>query len=216
MRNSAFDLSGALSVSKLRLRRHLQMALWYAAVVSEPLTRDADKTVNRFLVQKDAPAKAQNQSSLAVHNRQGNLGTSDAPSSCAFDILEKKNAFELITDVPGFSPSDISVELEDGVLTVSTHKQHQQLHEEVHENKEGPQEEEQEKRDMQPVDEVNILLRERQRKLFSCAFKLPDNADPQGITASLDNGVLTVRIAKLPEPAVPGPRRIQVKTAAAA
>ena len=36
-----------------------------------------------------------------------------------FDILEHDDRYELVTNAPGFGASDISVDLKDGVLTIS-------------------------------------------------------------------------------------------------
>lgn len=38
---------------------------------------------------------------------------------CLQDIIETKDAFELHCDAPGFSPADISVEMAEGMLTIS-------------------------------------------------------------------------------------------------
>jgi HSP20 family protein len=55
------------------------------------------------------------------------------------------------------------------------------------------------------------VLRRRTRRLgrFDYRVTLPGEADPEGIDASLDDGVLTVRV---PKPERAQPRRIEVKS----
>eukprot|EP00879_Flechtneria_rotunda_P002396 GHRR01002592.1.p1 GENE.GHRR01002592.1~~GHRR01002592.1.p1 ORF type:complete len:151 (+),score=40.95 GHRR01002592.1:548-1000(+) len=50
------------------------------------------------------------------------------------DIVETKDAFELHADAPGFTPQDIDVKMQDGVLTISgkrTEEKHEEQGEKV-------------------------------------------------------------------------------------
>jgi HSP20 family protein len=51
---------------------------------------------------------------------------------------------------------------------------------------------------------------ERAAFSFSRAFELPPNARAEGISASMDKGVLTVTVPKRDPPAKPEPKRIAV------
>ncbi|KAG2450400.1 hypothetical protein HYH02_004903 [Chlamydomonas schloesseri] len=59
-----------------------------------------------------------------------------------------------------------------------------------------------------------LLRRERTAYSFSRAFSLPENANPDGITASMDKGVLVVTVPKRPRDSStskpPAPKRIAV------
>eukprot|EP00798_Chlamydomonas_sp_ICE-L_P025345 gene25345-11004_t len=55
-----------------------------------------------------------------------------------------------------------------------------------------------------------VIRSERKSYQFSRTFTLPETANPDAITASMDKGVLTVSIGKRPEPAKPEPKRIPV------
>lgn len=107
----------------------------------------------------------------------------------AFDIVEKPDAFELLADAPGFKPENINVQLDNNMLTVKG--QWQAEHKEEREGK--------------------VWRSERTTRSFSRAFSLPANTKPEEITASLDKGVLMVRVPKAPEESKPQPKRITVQ-----
>jgi HSP20 family protein len=113
------------------------------------------------------------------------------PSSAGghpMDIVETKDAFQLHADAPGFSPEDISVEMNEGVLTVSGKRKEEKVDE-----KEG-----------------KVVRRERHFSQFTRSFTLPDNIKQEGITAALDKGVLTVSVPKTEPAPKPEPKRITV------
>lgn len=100
------------------------------------------------------------------------------------DIKEESGQFVLYADIPGVNPEDIEVQMDKGMLTIK-----------------GERREE-------AVTETESFSRiERRHGSFHRRFALPDSADPEGITASGQNGVLQIVIPKRPETT---PRRIQV------
>eukprot|EP00879_Flechtneria_rotunda_P012913 GHRR01013486.1.p4 GENE.GHRR01013486.1~~GHRR01013486.1.p4 ORF type:complete len:110 (+),score=39.93 GHRR01013486.1:548-877(+) len=107
------------------------------------------------------------------------------------DIVETKDAFELHADAPGFTPQDIDVKMQDGVLTISG-KRTEEKHEEQGEK---------------------VVRRERHFTTFTRSFTLPDNIKEEGITASLDKGVLRVMVPKVEPAPKPEPKRITVSGA---
>ena len=52
------------------------------------------------------------------------------------------------------------------------------------------------------------LIKERRHTSFERSFSLPDGLDESAISAAFENGILTVRLPKLPEEK---PRHIEVK-----
>lgn len=117
------------------------------------------------------------------------LSTPSTRSLHPFDVIETDKAYELHADAPGLTPEEITVELHEGILTVSgEHKT---------ENK--------------TKDETGKVWRqERTFTKFSRQFTLPQNAIPDQVSAKLDKGVLTVVIAKRPEEEKPAPQKIHV------
>ena len=102
----------------------------------------------------------------------------------AMDLLETDEQFVLRADLPGMTESDVNIELEDNVLTVSGERKSE--HES---NGEG------------------FHRVERLFGSFSRSLTLPRGVDPAAVTAQFDRGVLEVRI---PKPEERKPRRIEI------
>ena len=105
------------------------------------------------------------------------------------DLVEAEDHFVLKADLPGLDESDVSIEVQDGTLTISGERQ---------------AEHEQSERGWYRI--------ERSFGSFSRSLTLPDRVDPDGIAASFDRGVLEVRI---PKPEEHKPRRVQIKAGGA-
>ena len=105
----------------------------------------------------------------------------------AMDLLETDDHFVLRADLPGMTESDVNIEVEDNVLTVSGERKAE--HEE---NREG------------------FYRVERAFGAFSRSLTLPKGINADAVSASFDKGVLEVRI---PKPEERKPRRITIGTA---
>jgi HSP20 family protein len=104
------------------------------------------------------------------------------------DLVEAEDHFVLKADLPGLDESDVSIEVQDGTLTIS-----------------GERKAEHEAR------ERGWYRIERSFGSFSRSLTLPDRVDPDGISARFDRGVLEVRI---PKPEEHKPRRVEIKAGA--
>ncbi len=102
----------------------------------------------------------------------------------AMDLVETIDDFVLRADLPGLSEKDVSIELEDNVLTISGERKAE--HEE---RKEGS------------------YRVERSFGSFSRSLTLPDGVDPEAVTANFDHGVLEVRV---PKPEAKKPRKVEI------
>ena len=102
------------------------------------------------------------------------------------DIKEEPGRFVLFADIPGVDPEQIEVQMEKGILTIKG-----------------------ERSDVATAEHESFSRIERPHGSFHRRFALPDSADPDGIEASGQNGVLQITIPKRPETT---PRRIQVGT----
>ena len=105
--------------------------------------------------------------------------------SPAFAVKETTDSFVLKADIPGVEEKDLDVSVHNGVLTVSGHRA-------AEERRDGE----------------SYALYERQFGSFSRSFSLPDMADGERIEAKLENGVLTLTVAKKAEAK---PRKISIK-----
>jgi HSP20 family protein len=102
----------------------------------------------------------------------------------AMDLVEADDHFVLKADLPGLTDDDVTIEVQDGTLTVS-----------------GERKSEHETR------EKGWYRLERSFGRFSRSLTLPEGVDADKIDASFDKGVLEVRI---PKPEERKPRRISI------
>ncbi|MHB1810474.1 MAG: Hsp20/alpha crystallin family protein [Solirubrobacteraceae bacterium] len=106
----------------------------------------------------------------------------------AVDLVEEDDHYVLHADLPGVKPEDVSVELQDDVLTISG-------------NREASSRSEQN----------GVHRRERAHGAFSRTLTLPAGIDPDSIAASFEQGVLEVRI---PKPQEQKPHRVSIQVGA--
>lgn len=91
------------------------------------------------------------------------------------NVIENSNEYRVELAAPGFDKDDFSVEIDDkGVLTISA---------------EEDEEEEEE-------DEEGYTRREFSCNTFSRSFNLPEDANPDKISAGYDCGILSVTLPK--------------------
>lgn len=102
----------------------------------------------------------------------------------AMDLVETADAYVLRADLPGVAEADVSVQLEDGLLTVAG------------------------QRESTTKDEREGYMRlERSTGSFQRSLRLPDGVDAGAVTASFDQGVLEVRV---PKPEQIKPQKVEI------
>lgn len=90
------------------------------------------------------------------------------------DIMEEENSILVFAEIPGMEKSEIKISLnEDRMLTLKGDKKHDK-------SQEGK----------------SFIRNERAFGNFTRSFVLPDNIDPEGISANFKNGVLEINIPK--------------------
>jgi HSP20 family protein len=102
----------------------------------------------------------------------------------AMDLVETEEAFVLTADLPGLSESDVKIEVEGNVLTVSGERTSE------HEDR-----------------KTGYYRVERSYGSFRRSLTLPDGVDPGVVKATFDKGVLEVTV---PKPAQQAPRKVQI------
>jgi HSP20 family protein len=107
----------------------------------------------------------------------------------AVDVAEKDAAFEITAELPGMKEKDIEVALSNGGLLIRGEKK---------------AEKEEKKKD--------YYLHERNYGSFERYFSLPDGVAADQISASFENGILTVTLPKTKE-AKASERKIPIKAA---
>lgn len=102
------------------------------------------------------------------------------------DIFDEGGALVLKADLPGLEKEDITLEIKDGVLTLTG-----------------------EKKRAETVDRSKYYRFERTHGRFTRRFQIPANSDISKVTARYESGVLEVRIPKA-EPEVKHARKISI------
>jgi len=97
----------------------------------------------------------------------------------AVDVRETEKAYVLDMELPGYDEKDIDIHVDGNSLSIASKQ----------EDAKAATEEEQ----------GAWLIKERRINPFSRSFKMPENADPEGISADFKNGVLRLEIKKRPE-----------------
>ena len=106
------------------------------------------------------------------------------------DVKETEDAYEVDVDLPGFKKDEISLELNNGYLTISTEKSL----EKDRENKKG-----------------KMLRQERYSGVMQRSFFVGEHLTEEDIKASYENGVLHVMIPKKEARKVPEKKTILIE-----
>ncbi len=101
------------------------------------------------------------------------------------DIKEDEKEYSITAEVPGYTKEEVNIEVNNGILTISS------------EHKEEKEEK-----------EKDYIYRERSERSFRRAIKVPESIKAEEMTATLDNGLLTLHI---PKKELPAPRKIEIK-----
>jgi HSP20 family molecular chaperone IbpA len=119
--------------------------------------------------------------------RQKKLRDHNLPTGMRVDVVERKNDYQVIADLPGCDMNDVDIEVKDGMLHISASRQ--QRHEERN-------------------DYSHHI--ERAYGLLKRSVAIPTSAIADAAEASFDNGVLTIQFAKHPD-AITSPKKLEVK-----
>ena len=102
----------------------------------------------------------------------------------AMDIFEAGEHYVVKADLPGMTEADVTIEIEDNVLTISGERKAQL-----------------------EAQHAGFYRVERTSGSFSRALALPEGLDPESVTATFANGVLEVRF---PKPVQAAAHRVQI------
>ena len=111
-----------------------------------------------------------------------------AISGPAIEFKDKGSEYEMIAEVPGLKTDDIELKVSNGVLRLSG-----------------------ERKDSREGKENGFLFSERHYGRFDRAIKLPKGVDPDKISASAQDGILSVHMPKTKE-AVAEEKKIPIST----
>ncbi len=108
----------------------------------------------------------------------------------ALDIVEKRDAYLVVAELPGVSQNDVELSFEQNVLTIRGQKSSL-----LDPSKDG---------------ELRVYTSERVAGAFERAIRLPEFVDSEKIGAELRDGLLTITI---PKATAAQPRKIEIKPA---
>jgi HSP20 family protein len=101
------------------------------------------------------------------------------------NLVEKGEAYYLDAETPGMKQKDVSIEFQDGILTLKgRHEQSSQ------------------------TDKNNYRMREFSKQSFSRSFRVSDQIDSGKVVARMDQGILSIT---LPKKEQAKPKKIEIK-----
>ena len=133
--------------------------------------RSLQGTLDRFFTDFDRP----------LTRSDGNVA--ERSWNPSVDVFETAEELVFTAEFPGFEKDDLSISVDDGLLTIAT------------------------EREFKEDDSRDYLRVERRYGRFERSFRLPTTVDPDRISANLKNGILTVVLPKKEEAR---PRQIPV------
>ena len=117
-------------------------------------------------------------------NQDWNLKTPSSTTLPAVNIKDLDAQFEIELAVPGMKKSDFEIEVEDGLLSISSSLEEEQV-----------------------TEKGKFTRREFSYNSFKRTFTIPDSVDPSSIEAQYSDGVLQLRLPKRKE-ALPQPKKL--------
>ena len=90
------------------------------------------------------------------------------------DIIDYKNKIEINSEIPGLTKKDITIEIKDGVLSITGKKSDR----------------------IDKTDKGTYLYRELKHSSFRRSFTLGDNIKTEDIKAKFENGILNIALEK--------------------
>ena len=121
-----------------------------------------------------------------LFNQERRVRTSSISSTTpAVNIIEKDNQFMIELAAPGNKKEDFEIEIEDGILSISSSS-----------NKED-----------NTSEKETFTRHEFSYNSFSRSFTIPESVDVSSIEANYNEGVLLIKLLKLEE-ALPQPKKL--------
>ncbi|ELZ01101.1 heat shock protein Hsp20 [Natrialba chahannaoensis JCM 10990] len=127
--------------------------------------------------QLETAARSWEQSIEDQSQRRLDLSMNVGSGSTSLDIADEDEEFVVTVDVPGYETDDLDIRLSGELLTIEGERK----------RAEGHDDEE---------DRGVYIRREREVQSFSRKVTLPAAVDADGIDATINNGILTIRLPK--------------------
>jgi HSP20 family protein len=119
------------------------------------------------------------------------IGSALGMASIPIDVLETDEAFVVTADLPGFEPDEIDATVTDRTLRIEAER-------------------DREASTSTDTDEGRFIRRERARRSLQRTVRLPADLDPEAVTATYEDGTLTVNVPKTEPATATKPIEIEV------
>jgi HSP20 family protein len=107
-------------------------------------------------------------------------GGLQVPGSVPVDVADRGEEYVVTVDLPGYDTADIDLTIAEGTLRIEGERADESALETADETGRG-----------------RYLRRERTRQSVNRRIRLPEPVEEESVSASYDNGVLTVRLPKV-------------------
>lgn len=94
-------------------------------------------------------------------------------TSASIDVVDRGDEFHVTAELPGFEPDDVDLRIVDQTLSLDAERTEESF-----------------------VEDAEFVHNERSRESVSRRVRLPEPVDADGVTATIDQGVLSVTIPK--------------------
>jgi HSP20 family protein len=122
-------------------------------------------------------------------NKELGVGFFEKQSYPRVDVVDYNDRVEILAEIPGLSKEDVSVDVQENVLTISGQK-------------------------IKKIDDREFtgkyIRRELKHSNFKRSFKLGDQIDHTNPSAKFENGLLTVTLSKI-KPTIPETKKIKIE-----
>ncbi|WP_254523702.1 Hsp20/alpha crystallin family protein [Natrinema caseinilyticum] len=108
-------------------------------------------------------------------DNRSQLDLSVGAAATSIDLADEGDEFVVTADVPGYESDDLELRLSGETLALSGNR---------------------ERAEDIGGDEENYIRRERELESFSRQIRLPESVDADTVRASVNNGILTIRLPK--------------------
>jgi HSP20 family protein len=117
-------------------------------------------------------------------NKELGVGFFEKQSYPRVDVIDYNDRVEILAEIPGLSKEEVSVDVQENVLTISGQK-------------------------IKKVDDKESLGKYIRRELKHSSFKLGDQIDRRSPSAKFENGLLKVTLLKI-KPTIPETKKIKI------
>jgi HSP20 family protein len=104
------------------------------------------------------------------------------------DVVDYNDRVEILAEIPGLTKEEVSVEIQDSVLTISGQKSKNVTNEDT---------------------SGKYIRRELKHSSFKRSFTLSDTIDQEDLVAKFENGLLKITLTKV-KPTVPTTKKIKI------